>query len=140
MVDINYFAVVTNVALAMILCFLWYGPIFGKQWVALMGWSHAEIETKMKEGMGPKYLLQAVGALVMSFVLAHTIIFSSAYLNVHGIMAGIEAAIWNWVGFVVPATIGTVLWEGKSWKLWFLNAGYFLVLLLIMGSVLAVWV
>ena len=33
---------------------------------------------------------------------------------------------------------GVVIWEGKPWKLWFINAGFYLVSLLAMGTVLAV--
>lgn len=49
------------------------------------------------------------------------------------------AGFWNWLGFVAPVTLGAVLWEGKHWKLWFLNNGYYLVTLLLMGAVLALW-
>lgn len=139
MVPINYFAVILNVALAMGLGFVWYGPLFGAQWAEMMGWTEDSMAEARKQGMGKAYAVQALGALLMSFVLAHSIIFAAAYLQVNGIMAGVEAAIWNWVGFIAPVTVGAVLWEGKSWKLWALNAGYFFVLLLVMGIVLSLW-
>ena len=34
---------------------------------------------------------------------------------------------------------GAFCWDGKSWKLWFINSGYYLVSLLLMGSLLSVW-
>ena len=46
---------------------------------------------------------------------------------------------WNWLGFVAPVTLGSVLWEGKSPKLWVLNNGYYLVSLIVMGVILALW-
>jgi len=139
MVPINYWAVLLNVVIAMGLGFLWYGPLFGKQWVALMGWSQSEMADAQKKGMAKNYAVMALGSLLMSFVLAHALIFASAYLQISGILAGIEAAIWNWIGFIAPVTVGSVLWEGKSWKLWALNAGYYLVVLLLMGILLALW-
>ena len=139
MVPINYLAVFLNVVIAMGLGFLWYGPLFGKQWAEMMGRTADSMDEARKKGMGKLYAIQALGALLMSFVLAHSIIFAAAYLQVTGVMAGIEAAIWNWVGFIAPVTVGSVLWEGKSWKLWALNAGYFFVLLLAMGIILSLW-
>jgi len=45
-----------------------------------------------------------------------------------------------WLGLVVPVSLGIVLWEGKSWKLWFINASSYLVTLLAMGIILGLWV
>ena len=124
----------------MVLGFLWYGPIFGKQWIALMGWTPEAMAEAQKKA-GPKnYAIMALGSLVMSFVLAHALIFASAYLNVSGVQAGLTAGFWNWLGFIVPVSLGTVLWEGKPLMLWLINAGYYLVGLLLIGTLLAVWV
>lgn len=90
--------------------------------------------------MARTMIFQFVGALLMSFVMAHVLVFASAFTQTVGYMAGITNAFWNWIGFVVPVTMGVFLWEGKSWKLWALNAGYYLVTMLIMGVILAVWV
>lgn len=139
MVPINYLAVLASAVVMMVLGGLWYGPLFGKQWLALMGWSEAEIEAKKAKGMGQSYALMALSALVLSFVMAHTLVFASAYLNESGISAGLQTGFWNWLGFVVPVSLGTVLWEGKSWKLWMLNAGYYLVGLLLIGVLLSLW-
>ncbi len=139
MVPINYWAVIVSAVAAMGLGYLWYGPLFGKQWIALMGWSKGEMDRKMKEGVGPQYLLQAAGALVMAYVLAHSIIFASAFLQQSGLVGGLQAAFWAWLGFVAPVSMGSVLWDGKPWKLWALNSGYFLVTLLVMGAILGYW-
>ena len=140
MVPINYLAVLVSAVAAMVLGFLWYGPIFGKFWIKEMGWSEASIEEAKKKGMTMQYAVQAVGALVMAFVLAHFIILGVAYYPaVTPLKAGLHTALWNWLGFIVPVTVGVVLWEGKSWRLWSLNAGYYLVMLCVMGVILALW-
>jgi len=43
------------------------------------------------------------------------------------------------LGFIVPVTVGVVLWENKSWKLWCINSSNYLVTLLIMSVILALW-
>ena len=94
---------------------------------------------KTKEGMGKLYAIQAVGSLVMSFVLAHSLIFASSYTKTSGVSAGIMTGFWNWLGFIAPVSLGSVLWEGKSWKLYFLNNAYYLVSLIVMGVILSYW-
>lgn len=135
MVPLNYLAVVVAALVPMVLGFLWYGPLFGKEWARLSGVS---LES-MKNGPKTNYLIMFVGALGMSFVLAHTLIFASAYLNESGITAGLQTGFWNWLGFIVPVTLGVVLWEGKAWKLWVINTSYYLIALCTMGVILSLW-
>jgi len=80
-----------------------------------------------------------VGSLVMAYVLAHTLVFAAAYLNVFGVSAGLMSGFWNWLGCIAPVTLGSVLFEGKSWKLWLPNNGYHLLTLIILCVIVAVW-
>ena len=140
-IPINYLAILASGIAAMAIGFLWYGPLFGKMWSDLMGWGVKTPEelAEMQRKARPAYAITFVASLVMAYVLAHALVFASTYLNVSGIWAGLMGGFWNWLGFVAPVTIGTVLWDGKPWKLWFINAGYWLVQLLVMGVILAAW-
>ena len=139
MVIINYFAVLGAAVAGMVIGFLWYGPLFGKLWIALSGMTAEQINAAKAKGMAKNYIFMAAGSLVMSYVLAHALIFSSAYTGAASVSGGFMVGFWNWLGFVAPVTLGTVLWEGKSWKLWMLNNGYYLVSLSVMGEILALW-
>jgi hypothetical protein len=132
-------AVLAATVASMVLGFLWYGPIFGKQWMALMGFTQASMEEAKKKGMAKSYAAMAIGSLVMFYVLAHSLEFASAYTGATGAEAGCMVAFWSWLGFVAPVTMGSVLWEGKSWKLWILNNSYWLLNLIIGGVILARW-
>lgn len=136
---VNYLAVFAAAIASMILGWLWYGPLFGKTWMALSGLTEEKMAVAKSKGMGKMYLLTFIGSLVMSFVLAHALIFASAYLKASGISAGLTAGFWNWLGFIAPVTLGIVIWDGKPWKLWFLNNSYQLITLLVMGVILALW-
>ena len=138
-IPINYLAVGGAAIASMVIGFLWYGPLFGKMWMALSGITQEQIAASKKKGMTKQYALMFVGSLVMAYVLAHALVFASAYLKTSGVSAGLMAGFWNWLGFVAPVTLGSVLWEGKSPKLWILNNGYYLVSLLLMGVILALW-
>jgi hypothetical protein len=139
MVPINYWAVLVAAIAQMVLGFLWYGPLFGKPWSAMMNFTPEHMAEARAKGMGKSLTVMIVGSLLMSWVLAHAIIFASAYLLFYGSLAGVTVGFLTWLGFVAPITVGTVLWENKPWKLWFLNAGYYLVGFCLMGAILGAW-
>ena len=140
-VEINYLAVLASGISNIIVGFLWYGPLFGKPWASMMGlnFDSPEAMKEMQKKAIPGYIGSFIGALVMAYVLSHSITFASSYMNVSGYGAGLSSAFWMWLGFIAPVTVGVVFWDRKPWKLWFINGGYWLVTLLIMGVILAVW-
>lgn len=138
-VPVNYLAILVAALAGMFVGFVWYGPIFGKMWMSLTGMTQAKMEEMKKKGMTKNYLLMFIGMLLMSDVLAHFLIFAATYMNVSGVMAGLSAGFWSWLGFIAPVMLSKVLWEGKSWNLWLLDSGHYLVVLLVMGAILASW-
>ena len=138
-VPINYLTVVAAAVVSMVLGFLWYGPFFGKLWLKLMNFTPEKMASARAQGMGKSYALMTLGSLVMSYILAHAVIFANAYLKMGGVSAGLMVGALNWLGFIAPVTLGTVLWEGKPWQLWWLNSAYYLVALLLMGAILSTW-
>ena len=131
-VSVNYLAVLAAAIAAMVLGFLWYGPLFGKMWMKLMNIDKKKIDEAKKKGMAMNYVIMIISTLVMSYTLAHLVKF----LEVANILDSLRVAFWMWLGFIATVMIGTVLWEGKSWKLYCLNATYWLVNLAIMSSIL----
>lgn len=144
-IPINYVAVLASTVSAVVLGFLWFGPLFGKAWMKSLGITEeqansAKNDPKMRAAMNKSYAIMAVTAFIMMFTLAHNVIFGSAYLQMTGIASGLQAGFWNWLGFMVPISLGGVLWENKPWKWWIITAGYYLVALLVGGVILSLWV
>ena len=144
-IPINYLAVLVSALAAIILGALWYGPLFGKAWMKEAGLTaddvqRAKTDPKAKSAMMRSYVFMAVGALVMAYVFAHSLVFASYYLEMTGVGSGLTAAFWNWLGFIAPVTLAPMLWEGKSAKYWVITGGYYLVSLGIMGVILGLWV
>ena len=122
----------------MALGFLWYGPIFGKQWSKMMGIDMSD-KHKMKEMQkkaGPAYIVMFICSLVMAYILSHFIGYAMAKTAIDGAATG----FWAWLGFILPATLGNAMFTGKKLQLWMIDCGYYLVSLLIFGAILAVWV
>ena len=134
-ISINYWAVLAAAVASMVLGFLWYGPLFGKVWIKLMNFDKKQMEQMKKKGMGKIYTLMVINTLVVSYILAHFI----KYLGTT-VPEALQTAFWLWLGFIATVMLGSVLWEGKSWKLYSINAAYWLVNLAVMSAILALWV
>ena len=135
MFDINLFAVLVAAIISMVLGGLWYGPLFGKAWMKLIGMSDADLKKAKEKGMGKSYLLMFIGSLVMAFELAHII----QAFGAEPWQMGLAAGFWSWLGFIATRSLSSVLWENKSWNLYWLNNGYDLLNLLLMGLILTLW-
>ncbi len=131
-VPVNYLAVLVAALANYIIGAVWYSVLFSKSWKRLQGLSEMKVSAA-------SVILGIVGALVMSYVLDHALIFASAYMGTSGVGAGLIVGALNWLGFIAPVTIGVVTYEKKPFALWLLNNGYWLLSLLVMGVILAVW-
>ncbi|MEK7473952.1 MAG: DUF1761 domain-containing protein [Patescibacteria group bacterium] len=126
---INYLSVIAAALVGIFLGFFWYGPLFGKTWMKLVG------STKESKS----YAVMALGSLLMAYVLAYTTEFAMNYTNIYGVMGGLMSGVWIWAGFVMPVKIGDRFRGGTSWKLILLDGGYYLVSLALMGIIVATW-
>ena len=83
---------------------------------------------------------KTLGFIILSAAVqaaALALIFNS--LNVTGVVNGLLVGFVLWVGFVAATTVGNTLYQRLSWKFWWLNASYFLVVMLINSVLLAIW-
>lgn len=133
--SLNWLPLVVAAVVHMALGAAWYSPtLFGKQWTKAMGWSQEELESR-KKNMGSTYLIALIGSVVFAAVLQHFVYFTSAKT----LALGAKTGFWVWLGFIAPVLLAGYLWEGKSLKLYKINAGYYLVSLLVLGALLAGW-
>lgn len=134
-IPINYLAVLAAGVASMVIGGLWYGPVFGKIWISLMGFTEEQMKAAKEKGVAKLYVINFIASLVMAFVLAHNAFaWESA-----GAGGALQLAFWTWLGFIVPVMLGSVLWEGKKVKLFVLNAAYYLVSVCAMALVLVWW-
>ena len=130
-VDINWWAVIVAVAVNMVVGAIWYSPmLFAKEWAKLVG-------RKMDEmGDGAKgYAITTVGALAQAVVLSYIVGWSGVTTAVKGAWLGLLI----WLAFVAVTQGVNTVFAGTRKKLWAINTGYFLVVLVINGAILAVW-
>ncbi|WP_078129519.1 DUF1761 domain-containing protein [Leptospira alexanderi] len=140
--QINYLAVLAAVVVHFIIGSVWYGPVFGKAWMKEMG-IPLDVKPSIKDMIKPMGLM-VVGSFLTAYVLFYTTNVwrasswhagedSPAY--VYGFFSG----FYTWIGFYLPILINTVTFEGRSWKLFFINAGYNLISLQVIAMILSYW-
>lgn len=127
----NYVAILIAAAAMMGLGALWYGPLFGKAWRNLMGFTPERMKT-MKMSTKKAMALQALASLITVFMLA---LFMSVFEPKNGLGA-IVLAFLIWVGFIATTMANSVLFEDRPARLYVLNASYQLVALVLAAMII----
>jgi Protein of unknown function (DUF1761) len=133
---VNLWAIVVAAVAYMVVGYLWYSEtLFGKPWRRLVGMKDGAMSNN--DAMVKSMLMSFVTALVMSYILAHFIV----YAEENTLLGGVKIAFWSWAGFVATMGANDFIYavKPKSLNLYFINAGYVLVSLLVMGGILGVW-
>jgi len=81
-------------------------------------------------------VLGFVSQLVMAFALA---IFASVWMY-DGLYGAFKLAFWVWLGFLAMISLGSVLWENRSWNLYLFNVAYQFVMIFAMAIVIFMWI
>jgi hypothetical protein len=133
---INLLAVLFAAVAAFLIGGFWYSPQgFSKAWVKAVGFSAKDIAKMKKKSMKKPLVINFLAGLLTAFVLANFVNLTGATTAWQGVVT----AAWLWLGFIATTTIGAILWEGKPAKLWFINNGYHLLTLTVMGAILGAW-
>lgn len=128
---ISWLAVIVAAIVKFAIGAAWYMPLFGARYRALM---------KVPEGAPPEGLTQGmvigfIGDLIMAYVLARF----AAYYGAANLFDGIVVGFMAWLGFVATLMAGSVYYERKPWELVYINGGYQLVGIVVMGAIFGIW-
>ena len=128
---INWLAVFVAGISSFVVGGIWYSPgLFGKAWMLANDLSEERIQ---KGNKGMIFSFTLVFSLVMSANLAMFLNDPKTDLA-WGMTAGFLAGIWTFCAIAIHS-----LFELKSWKLIFINGGYSVVSLILMGAILGLW-
>ncbi len=127
----NHLPILVAAIYQWILGALWYSLLFVKPWMALTG---------HKAGTRPKaavigMITSFFGGLILSFVLAHVVLWSGATTITCGAFIGFIC----WLGFIAMPLLAETIYEQRSYKLLTINAGYWLAAVVGSGGLLAGW-
>lgn len=133
-VAINYLSVLIAAGASFGVGALWYGPLFGKRWMAMKGYT-AESMKSMKMSARNAMIFAGVAALVTAFVLA----LLARLLNPIGIGGAFMLALLIWTGFIVTTMVNKVLFEDGDVKLFLFEIAERFVALLAAALILVLW-
>lgn len=130
-VSINWLGALLALIAAMAIGSIWYGPLFGKRWMKLVGLKRGE-----SSPLTPM-LIMLVLAAVQVFVMAHFIAYAGYfYPDYSGLTVGLLTGIWVFVGFIIPLLVSNTVFSKGSTELLKIHLGNQLITLLAIGAIL----
>jgi hypothetical protein len=128
---INWAAVVVAALSAFAVGGIWYSrSLFGNAWMADSNLTEEQIKAGNK---GKIFGFTALFSLIMSANLA-AFLATPATTASWGAQAGFLAGIWTFGAIAIHS-----LFELKGWRYIFINGGYSVVSLTLMGAILGLW-
>lgn len=128
--SLNWLAILAATVASFVLGYFWYGPIFGKAWLAALGKTADEI----KPSPTP-FIITFFTTLITCIAMA--VILSM--LQVTSLLGGALLGLAVGIAFISCSTISDGAYCGWSWSLVAIQSGYRTVYCVLMGMVLAVW-
>jgi hypothetical protein len=130
---LNLMAVVASAVILWIFGATWYSPVlFAQPWMAMLG---TQKDAPNKKSLVPGMIASFIGDFILAFVLDHFLVWANAGTAQSGAFIGFLA----WLGFFAAPNLPQGIYENRPFKLFAINNGYWLVCLIIVGVLLAVW-
>jgi hypothetical protein len=128
---INWLAVIAAGLSAFLVGGIWYSPaLFANAWMADNKLNTDELKAASK---AKTFGFTALFSIIMAVNLA--MFLADAKTDVTwGATAGFLAGIWTFCAIAIHS-----LFELKSWRLIFINGGYSVVSLTLMGTIIGLW-
>jgi hypothetical protein len=128
---VNWLAVVVATIAAFLLGGLWYSKVlFGSAWMQEVGLT--------EEAVNNANMAKTFGGTIVLQILAATAL--SAFFGADDTwLSGLQTGIWVGLFWLATAYGVTYLFEQRSLRLFLINAGYYVVLYAIMGTILGAW-
>lgn len=97
----------------------------------------ANVTPEMAERGKKMMPLSVVVSLCGSMLIAYVMNYVGIAFHIFDWVGAIfELALWCWLGFIVPTSLGTILWEQRPLKLYLINTLYWLVTFIVMALIL----
>ena len=127
MANANLLAILVAAATGFLIGGLWYGPLFGKAWMAEHGFTEEQLRgSNMIKIYGLTFAFSVLSAVFLGHLLAF---FDTNTRSTLLISVGIS------LGYIIPAIGTNYLFSRKSGKLFAIDAGYWIAFYAAMGLV-----
>ena len=130
MAEINWLAVLAASLVGFVVGAIWYGPLFGKTWMQIVGLTPADAANV---SMPKIYSMCFVLQLIMSVNLAMFLGTEATALtgSLYGFLTGF--------GWIALAMAINAMFEQKSLQYMLINGAYWSIVFTLMGLILGAW-
>jgi len=145
MPEINFLAILVAAIIPNLLGALYYGALFGNQWLDSLGMTKEDMEGRNEALIyGSAFVLSLIVAFFLKMTIALThkdvneageLIFGSFGTFPHGALHGMGTAL----GLVVPVIVCLGLFQKTKAKNIILNSVFWIICFAIMGGIVDVW-
>jgi uncharacterized membrane protein len=116
----------------MVLGFIWYGLGFGKVWMKLVGLKPEDVD--------PKDAIRGyIYSIIFSFITAWVLAIFMNMMNITGALSGLCLGAVIGIVFVAFTIFNNNMYEQRPVKLSFINSGYRVIYLMVIGAILGAW-
>lgn len=113
---------------AMVIGMVWYSkPVFGKTWSELSG-----VDKDDKSGC----FLIMIYSMLANMALAVTLYSVALWSNAYGLKSGFFMGVLIGFGIVMISMMMPYIWEKKSPRLFLINAGHQVAVVVVMSSII----
>ncbi|MDB4905306.1 MAG: hypothetical protein JWO05_90 [Gemmatimonadetes bacterium] len=130
---VNWIAVLVATIAGYALGAAWYSPpLFATQWMADLGKQREEMG-KMGQAMTVGFIATLVTALSIELVLA------KFYEGTVTVVTGVKVGLLLGVGVYAVTLLSDYMYANYPRRLFMINAGYRVLMMVIMGAILGAW-
>ena len=133
---INFLAVLVAGVAGWLVGAAWYG-VLGKQWMAALGWTEADMrgpDGKRRMPMTPM-IIAFVAQLIMALMLAGIV----GHMGPPRIATGIISGVLVWFGFVITTITVNNAFQKRGPMLTVIDGGHWLAVLVVQGLILGLF-
>ena len=130
---LNYWAIVVAWIINCAVGAYWYSSAgFAKKWEE---YTNIDIMKIPQDEATRTLIYVVISGLIQAVGLG--LVLNS--LSPSDIVQGLFIGFVLWAGFVASTTVGTTLYSRRGWGFWWLNASYFLIVILLNSAILTLW-
>ena len=111
--------------------YLWYGLLFGNQWMAAQGKTAADFVP-----VPTTYLWSFILGLILSYATAMAL---TRHPEDQTVAQGISFALFMGVALYATQTLNHVIYENTPMSLWIIDTAYTVIGFVIVGAIIGAW-
>ena len=133
--SVNWWAIIVAAIVNMVLGGLWYSPLLmAKPWMALMSLKPEDMKSQ-----GAKATRGYIISAVVSLIIAGSLAILTHRFHVNTVEGGFKLGLVVGIGLVAAPGAANYAFDTRSYRLYFINAGYSLIGTVIMSMIVAGW-